>query len=173
MRSAKPTVRPPEEATLVNWSGTHEVQVSRLYQPESVEELEAVVQRAHDSGAQAPCLSAVVLLRAFWDPARAGVAAAAWCGHAAAPQPQVAARCAVLCPMPAGQKLRCTGSGLSPNGISFCSEGMVSLALLDKVLEINREQRTVRVQAGVRVQQVSPPRVQAGRADSLVLRQFV
>lgn len=30
-------------------------------------------------------------------------------------------------------KLRTVGSALSPNGLSFCEEGMVSMALLDKV----------------------------------------
>lgn len=36
-----------EAATLTNWSSTHEVTTSRYFQPESVEELEALVARAH------------------------------------------------------------------------------------------------------------------------------
>ncbi|KAK3006911.1 hypothetical protein RJ639_017291 [Escallonia herrerae] len=52
------------------------------------------------------------------------------------------------------QKIRPVGSGLSPNGIGLTRAGMVNLALLDKVLEVDKERRTVRVQAGVRVQQL-------------------
>ncbi|KAL4587444.1 hypothetical protein LXL04_000315 [Taraxacum kok-saghyz] len=52
------------------------------------------------------------------------------------------------------QKIRPVGSGLSPNGIGLARGGMVNLALLDKVLEVNKEKKTVRVQAGIRVQQL-------------------
>lgn len=52
------------------------------------------------------------------------------------------------------QKIRPVGSGLSPNGIGLARAGMVNLALLDKVLEVDKEKKTVRVQAGIRVQQL-------------------
>lgn len=45
-------VSPPlEREQLVNWSGTHEVTVRELYQPESMRELEALVAQAHREGA--------------------------------------------------------------------------------------------------------------------------
>lgn len=52
-------------------------------------------------------------------------------------------------------KLRCVGSGLSPNGIAFQSGGMVSLALMDKVCSIDPHTKQVTVQAGARVQDVA------------------
>ena len=54
-----------------------------------------------------------------------------------------------------GQKLRCVGSALSPNGLAFSKEGMLSLALLDKVLHVDVKKAQVTVQAGARVQEVS------------------
>mmetsp|Transcript_57500 Transcript_57500/g.140995 ORF Transcript_57500/g.140995 Transcript_57500/m.140995 type:complete len:603 (+) Transcript_57500:42-1850(+) len=51
-------------------------------------------------------------------------------------------------------KLRVTGAGLSPNGISFDRKGMVSLALMDNVLEVDTKRKRVTVQAGARVSQV-------------------
>ncbi|KAK8514656.1 hypothetical protein V6N13_103187 [Hibiscus sabdariffa] len=51
-------------------------------------------------------------------------------------------------------KLRPVGSGLSPNGIGLARGGMVNLALMDKVLEVDKEKKRVRVQAGIRVQQL-------------------
>ena len=41
---------PPSAEHLVNWSGTHECQVARFYQPESLEQLEATVKQAHKAG---------------------------------------------------------------------------------------------------------------------------
>ncbi|CAA2981262.1 L-galactono-1,4-lactone dehydrogenase, mitochondrial [Olea europaea subsp. europaea] len=52
------------------------------------------------------------------------------------------------------QKIRPVGSGLSPNGIGLTRAGMVNLALMDKVLEVDKEKKRVRVQAGIRVQQL-------------------
>lgn len=49
-------------------------------------------------------------------------------------------------------RIRPVGSGLSPNGIGLARSGMVNLALLDKVLEVDKEKKRVRVQAGIRVQ---------------------
>ncbi|KAL0404845.1 UNVERIFIED_CONTAM: L-galactono-1,4-lactone dehydrogenase, mitochondrial [Sesamum radiatum] len=52
------------------------------------------------------------------------------------------------------QKIRPVGSGLSPNGIGLTRAGMVNLALMDKVLEVDEKNKRVRVQAGIRVQQL-------------------
>lgn len=52
------------------------------------------------------------------------------------------------------QKIRPVGSGLSPNGIGLQRAGMINLALMDKVLEVDREKKRVRVQAGIRVSQL-------------------
>ncbi|XP_022966248.1 L-galactono-1,4-lactone dehydrogenase, mitochondrial [Cucurbita maxima] len=51
-------------------------------------------------------------------------------------------------------RIRPVGSGLSPNGIGLSRMGMVNLALMDKVLEVDKEKKRVRVQAGIRVQQL-------------------
>ena len=53
-----------------------------------------------------------------------------------------------------GRRLRVVGSAISPNGIGFCEEGMLSLSKCDSVVWVDREKRTVRVQAGARVSQV-------------------
>lgn len=48
-----PTALPlATEEHLVNWSGTHEVAVKRMYHPETLKELEALVAAAHTSGAE-------------------------------------------------------------------------------------------------------------------------
>ncbi|CAA0837425.1 L-galactono-1-4-lactone dehydrogenase-mitochondrial [Striga hermonthica] len=52
------------------------------------------------------------------------------------------------------QRIRPVGSGLSPNGIGLTRLGMVNLALMDKVLEVDEKNKRVRVQAGIRVQQL-------------------
>ncbi|KAA8518044.1 hypothetical protein F0562_015536 [Nyssa sinensis] len=52
------------------------------------------------------------------------------------------------------QKIRPVGSGLSPNGIGLTRAGMVNLALMDKILEVDKEKKTVKVEAGIRVQQL-------------------
>ncbi|CAI0439822.1 unnamed protein product, partial [Linum tenue] len=51
-------------------------------------------------------------------------------------------------------RIRPVGSGLSPNGIGLSRAGMVNLGLMDKVLQVDKEKKTVRVQAGIRVQQL-------------------
>ena len=84
---------------------------------------------------------------------------------------QVSADCSSLHlpSMPhAGERLRCVGQALSPNGIAFSEEGMVSLALLDKVLDIDPASGRVTVQAGARVQEV----VEALRPHGLTLQNF-
>lgn len=56
----------------------------------------------------------------------------------------------------AGQRIRVVGSGLSPNGMAFCPEGMLSTALLDRVISVDKDKEQVTVQAGARVQEVIP-----------------
>lgn len=54
----------------------------------------------------------------------------------------------------AGEKVRAVGSALSPNGLGFADgdgHDMVSLALMDQVLEVDR------VSGHVRVQVLLPP----------------
>lgn len=65
-------------------------------------------------------------------------------------------------------KIRPVGSGLSPNGIGLQRAGMVNLALMDKVIDVDREARRVRVQAGARVSQL----VDALREHGLTLQNF-
>lgn len=60
------------------------------------------------------------------------------------------------------------GSALSPNGIAFSNEAMLSLALLDKVVSINPDAKQVTVQAGARVQEV----VEALRPHNLTLQNY-
>ena len=65
-------------------------------------------------------------------------------------------------------KIRPVGSGLSPNGIGLQRAGMVNLALMDKVIEVDKERKRVRVQAGARVSQL----VDALRDEGLTLQNF-
>jgi len=53
-----------------------------------------------------------------------------------------------------GQPVRPLGSALSPNGIAFQKEGMISMAHLDRIVRVDTEEQTVTVQAGARVSQV-------------------
>lgn len=52
------------------------------------------------------------------------------------------------------QKIRPVGSGLSPNGIGLQRAGMVNLALMDRILDVDKERKLVRVEAGARVAQL-------------------
>ena len=90
--------------TILNWSGTHAVQVpnDHYWEPETIAEVEAIVQACHERG----------------------------------------------------QSVRPIGSALSPNGIGFCSDGMISLIQLDQIVHIDPQELTVTVQAGARVSQV-------------------
>jgi len=88
-----------EPTTLLNWSGTHEVQTDQFYEPESLSQLEALVHHCHLEGLS----------------------------------------------------LRPVGSSLSPNGIGFSSKGMVSIAQLDKIINVDVDKKEVTVQAGCRV----------------------
>ena len=53
-----------------------------------------------------------------------------------------------------GQAIRPIGSSLSPNGIALNSAGMIQMANIDRVLEINTENQTITVEAGITVQRV-------------------
>ena len=55
----------------------------------------------------------------------------------------------------AGRRLRPAGSALSPNGAALSGDAMLSMALMDRVLEVDQATGRVRVQAGVRVQQLA------------------
>jgi hypothetical protein len=89
---------------ILNWSGTHKVTIAndKLWEPESVEEVEAIVKECHRRG----------------------------------------------------QAIRPLGSSLSPNGIALNEAGMISMANLDKVLDIDTDKMTITVQAGITVQRV-------------------
>ncbi|XP_010543522.1 PREDICTED: L-galactono-1,4-lactone dehydrogenase, mitochondrial isoform X2 [Tarenaya hassleriana] len=65
-------------------------------------------------------------------------------------------------------RIRPVGSGLSPNGVGLSRSGMVNLALMDKVLEVDKDKKRVRVQAGIRVQQL----VDAIKDYGLTLQNF-
>ncbi|KAK3119712.1 hypothetical protein QOZ80_9AG0674150 [Eleusine coracana subsp. coracana] len=66
------------------------------------------------------------------------------------------------------RKLRPLGSGLSPNGLALTRAGMVNLALMDKVLDVDVKKKTVTVQAGIRVAEL----VNALREHGLTLQNF-
>lgn len=51
-----------------------------------------------------------------------------------------------------GRKLRPSGNGLSPNALSFCTDGMVKMTMMDKVLHVDKKKKQVTVQAGISVQ---------------------
>ncbi|CAI5476928.1 unnamed protein product [Closterium sp. Yama58-4] len=106
-----------EEGELVsNWSGTHEVRAAVVYRPESMQDLERIVQSAHKEG----------------------------------------------------RTIRPVGSAISPNGIALSAHGMVNLALMDRVLHVDKATGRVRVQAGARVEQV----VEALRPYGLTLQNY-
>ncbi|KAK1745246.1 L-galactono-1,4-lactone dehydrogenase [Skeletonema marinoi] len=102
---SKEDIEEEEESTrILNWSGTHHVDLApgTYHEPETQLELEALVADAYRKG----------------------------------------------------QHIRPVGSALSPNGLAFDSRGMVCLSNLDKIVEINKDEMTVTVQAGARVSQV-------------------
>lgn len=91
-----------ETTDIINWSGTHKVSVpnNKLWEPETVQEVEAIVQKCHRKG----------------------------------------------------QALRPVGSSLSPNGIALNEDGMIQMANLDRVLNIDTKKKTITVEAGITVQ---------------------
>ncbi|TVU50823.1 hypothetical protein EJB05_02214, partial [Eragrostis curvula] len=66
------------------------------------------------------------------------------------------------------RRLRPLGSGLSPNGLALTRAGMVNLALMDQVLDVDVKKKTVTVQAGIRVAEL----VDALREHGLTLQNF-
>ena len=64
-----------------------------------------------------------------------------------------------------GQAIRPIGSSLSPNGIALNSAGMIQMANIDRVLEIDTNNQTITVEAGITVQRV----VEALRPHGLTL----
>ncbi|CAM9287925.1 unnamed protein product [Choristocarpus tenellus] len=53
-----------------------------------------------------------------------------------------------------GRRVRVVGNALSPSGLGLSKDGMLSLGLCDRVLAVDKQRRTVTVEAGARVQQV-------------------
>lgn len=96
----------PEDDTtdIINWSGTHQVNVANknYFEPETIEEVEKIVKDCQERG----------------------------------------------------QTIRPLGSSLSPNGVALNKDGMISMANLDKVLEIDTEKKTITVEAGIPVREV-------------------
>ncbi|CAM0950300.1 unnamed protein product [Alopecurus aequalis] len=66
------------------------------------------------------------------------------------------------------RRLRPVGSGLSPNGLGLSRAGMINLALMDKVLNVDVKKKTVTVQAGIRVAEL----VDTLREHGLTLQNF-
>jgi len=64
-----------------------------------------------------------------------------------------------------GQTVRPLGSSLSPNGVALNKDGMISMANMDRVLEIDTEKKTITVEAGIPVREV----VEALRPYNLTL----
>lgn len=67
-----------------------------------------------------------------------------------------------------GEKLRVVGTALSPNGIALSSKGMLSMACCDRIVDIDPENLTVRVEAGARVKDV----VDAIRPHGMTLQNY-
>ena len=77
------------------------------------------------------------------------------CERFVQPETPAAVRAAVEWAHVHRKRLRPVGSALSPNGAAFNEDGMISLALLDEVLEIDEENMTVTTRAGARVAEVT------------------
>lgn len=121
-----------DEHHLYNWSNTHECRPKRFYQPETQEELEKIVAEAHEKGKLVMTTATSCSMYYFINHLSCDLLMVVWA---------------------AGEKLRCMGSGLSPNGLPFSDEGIVSLALMDKIKFLDLQRRRVTVEAGVRVEQ--------------------
>ncbi|CAI7800710.1 unnamed protein product [Closterium sp. NIES-54] len=67
-----------------------------------------------------------------------------------------------------GRPIRPVGSAISPNGIALSAHGMVNLALMDRVVHVDKSTGRVRMQAGARVEQV----VEALRPHGLTLQNY-
>jgi L-galactono-1,4-lactone dehydrogenase len=134
------------EHHLVNWSNTHECWPRRFYEPESQEELERIVAEAHEKGTETPSL--LLHLDGQQQRCRIGLRR-----ETCLIMRTLLCHQKTNCVMP-GEKLRVMGSGLSPNGLPFSDEGIVSLALMDKIKFVDLQKRRITVEAGVRVEQV-------------------
>ncbi|KAA8497804.1 L-galactono-1,4-lactone dehydrogenase 2, mitochondrial [Porphyridium purpureum] len=110
------TINVEHDVEMNNWSDTFRVNITRVYRPESEQELVALFEQVQGEGIS----------------------------------------------------LRPVGSALSPNGLAFEPRGMVSMALMDKILDVNTEKMQVRVQAGAKVSDV----VQALRPYGLTLQNY-
>lgn len=55
-----------------------------------------------------------------------------------------------------GKKIRVVGSGKSPNDIVCTTDYMVSLKHFNKVLAIDEQKQTVRVEAGITFTELNP-----------------
>jgi L-galactono-1,4-lactone dehydrogenase len=53
-----------------------------------------------------------------------------------------------------GQTVRPLGSSLSPNGIALNKNGMISMANVDRILDIDTTNNTITVEAGITVSKV-------------------
>jgi len=107
LESSSPIINEGDEdetTTVINWSGTHSIEVANknYFEPETIAELEQIVAKCHEKG----------------------------------------------------QPIRPVGSALSPNAISFNSDGMISLVNLDRIVKVDKDNMTVTVEAGARVSQV-------------------
>ncbi|RLN67274.1 hypothetical protein BBJ28_00023328, partial [Nothophytophthora sp. Chile5] len=97
--------KPDQDHVFMNWSATHECRPRNFYVPESVEEVERLLQEYHGKR----------------------------------------------------QKLRCMGAGVSPNGLGFSgkavekdeNEAMMTLALFDKIVKVEKDKLQVTVETGM------------------------
>ena len=67
-----------------------------------------------------------------------------------------------------GKKLRPVGSALSPNGLGLSADGMLSMALLDRVIRVDAEKARVTCQAGIRISEL----VEELRPHGLTLQNY-
>ncbi|KAL7689650.1 putative galactonolactone dehydrogenase, L-gulonolactone/D-arabinono-1,4-lactone oxidase [Plasmopara halstedii] len=95
-----------DDHEFVNWSATHKCRPHSFYVPETVDEVEKILQTYHAKK----------------------------------------------------QKIRCMGAGVSPNGLGFsgkvsdksnANEAIITLALFDKILHVDKEKLQVTVQTGM------------------------
>ena len=129
-----------------NWSATHKVRPKQLFQPETTQELQQIVADCQTSGGAAHALMSFWTCYSHLHVTRSKVLSIV----------MVLLRPAILLALYCtGQRIRVVGSGLSPNGMAFCPQGMLSTALLDKVISVDNDKQQVTVQAGARVQQVN------------------
>ncbi|OQR97809.1 L-gulonolactone oxidase [Achlya hypogyna] len=86
-----------DEAVFTNWSATHSCHPTKVYHPESLQELVSIVAHHHAQK----------------------------------------------------KKLRCMGSGVSPNGLGFSDASILTMSAFDRILEIDVAKKQVTVESGV------------------------